>query len=247
MHVSGIVALLKALHSNWSPAAIRSAIVTTGCYSRPLSLTLFFIFFSMTKIITNFMTAWKTDPFGEPIFAEGSPQKLADPFDYGGGIVNPNKAADPDLIYVMGIDDYIFYLCAVGYNNSVISQLVGNATTCSSTKLSVLDVNLPSITIPNLRENVTLTRSVTNVGPVNSTYEVRINAPRGISVAVRPETLVFNSNITTISFTVAVSTTHEVNTGYYFGSLAWTDDGGHVVTIPISVRTQIIQYYADGN
>ncbi|XP_024170228.1 subtilisin-like protease SBT3.5 isoform X1 [Rosa chinensis] len=220
-HVSGIVALLKALHSDWSPAAIRSAITTT---------------------------AWKTDPFGEPIFAEGSPQKLADPFDYGGGIVNPNKAADPGLIYDMGINHYIIYLCAVGYNNSVISQLVGNSTTCSSTKPSVLDVNLPSITIPNLRENITLTRSVTNVGPVNSTYRGRISLPLGISVAVRPETLVFNSDIKTISFTVAVSTTHEVNTGYYFGTLAWTDDdGGHVVTIPISVRTQIIRYYADGN
>ena len=29
-HVSGIVALLKVIHSNWSPAAIRTAIVTTG-------------------------------------------------------------------------------------------------------------------------------------------------------------------------------------------------------------------------
>ncbi|KAL6181749.1 hypothetical protein ACLB2K_048398 [Fragaria x ananassa] len=218
-HVSGIVALLKALHSSWSPAAIRSAIVTT---------------------------AWRTDPFGEPIFAEGSPQKLADPFDYGGGIVNPNKAADPGLVYDLGVNDYILYLCAVGYNNSEISKLVGNST-CSSTKPSVLDVNLPSITVPNLRENITLTRSVTNVGPVNSTYKARISPPWGISVAVSPETLVFNSNIETISFTVEVSTIHEVNTGYYFGSLAWTDEWGHVVTIPISVRTLIIRYYADGN
>lgn len=51
------------------------------------------------------------------IHAEGEPMKLADTFDYGGGIVNGNRAADPGLVYDMGTADYTQYLCNMGYKN----------------------------------------------------------------------------------------------------------------------------------
>ncbi|KFK31853.1 hypothetical protein AALP_AA6G166900 [Arabis alpina] len=217
--ISGVVALLKSLNRDWSPAAIRSAIVTT---------------------------AWRTDPFGEQIFAEGSPRKLADPFDYGGGLVNPEKAAKPGLVYDLGLEDYVLYMCSAAYNESSISQLVGKGTVCSNPKPSVLDFNLPSITIPNLKEDVTLTRTLTNVGPLDSVYKASVELLSGVQVTVTPETLVFNSTTKKVSFKVKVSTTHKINTGYYFGSLTWSDSV-HNVTIPLSVRTQILQNYYDEN
>ncbi|XP_010437025.1 PREDICTED: subtilisin-like protease SBT3.7 [Camelina sativa] len=217
--ISGVVALLKALHHDWSPAAIRSAIVTT---------------------------AWRTDPLGEQITAEGSPRKLTDPFDYGGGLVNPEKATKPGLVYDLGLEDYVLYMCSVGYNETSISQLVGKGTVCSIPKPSVLDFNLPSITIPNLKDEVTLTKTFTNVGPLESVYNVTVEPPLGIQVTVTPETLVFNSTTKRASFKVRVSTTHKINTGYYFGSLTWSDSL-HNVTIPLSVRTQILRYYYDEN
>ncbi|CAH8257151.1 unnamed protein product [Arabidopsis lyrata] len=213
--VSGIVSLLRQKRPDWSPAAIRSALVTT---------------------------ALQTDPSGEPIAAEGSPRKLADSFDYGGGLVNPGKVADPGLVYDMGHDEYVHYLCSAGYDNTSISKLLGKIYTCPSPIPSMLDVNLPSITIPYLSEEITITRTVTNVGPVGSVYKAVIQAPQGINLQVSPETLEFGSNTNKITFTVKVSTTHRANTDYLFGSLTWTDNEGHNVRIPLSVRTRVLNF-----
>ncbi|CAH2079698.1 unnamed protein product [Thlaspi arvense] len=212
--VAGVVTLLKALHPDWSPAALKSAIMTT---------------------------AWKTDPSGDPIFAEGSPRKLADPFDYGAGLVNAERAKDPGLVYDLNLDDYIHYFCASGYNDTAITVLTGKQTKCSSPLPSMLDFNYPAITIPDLEKEVNLTRTVTNVGPVDSVYRAVIEPPQGIKIVVEPETLVFNSSTKKLGFRVRVSTSHKSNTVYFFGSFTWTD-GTRNVTIPLSVRTRVLKY-----
>lgn len=208
-HVAGIVALIKSLHPTWSPAAIKSTLITT---------------------------ARAKNPSGLPIFASGSPPKVADPFDYGGGVVDPNAAADPGLIYDLGTSDYVYYyLCAMGYKVSDIAHLTKQKTKCPLQRPSVLDLNLPTITVPELTNSTTVTRTVTNVGNMTSIYRAVVEPPPGIKVSVEPRVLVFNSKVKKISFKVTISTTMFMNYGYSFGTLTWTD-GVHLVKSPLSVR-----------
>ncbi|RVW79013.1 Subtilisin-like protease SBT5.6 [Vitis vinifera] len=84
-HVAAAVALLKAIHPNWSSAAIRSALMTTA------------------GLVNN---------IGKPITdSSGNP---ANPFQYGSGHFRPTKAADPGLVYDTTYTDYLLYLCNIG-------------------------------------------------------------------------------------------------------------------------------------
>ncbi|CAN1256046.1 Subtilisin-like protease SBT3.2 [Linum perenne] len=191
------------------------------------------------------------DQYGQTTIAEGAPEKHSDPFDYGGGHVDPNKAIDPGLVYDMGPPDYIKFLCAMGYNSSAISQMTMKNTTqtqchrkqpaSSSSSSNILEnLNLPSITIPELRHNLTVTRTVTNVGPVDSIYIAKIHPPSGVYVTVKPSILVFDSSTNRIEFRVTFCSKVLIQGRYSFGELSWEDSGddsSHVVRIPLVVRT----------
>ncbi|KAI4312421.1 hypothetical protein MLD38_037231 [Melastoma candidum] len=154
----------------------------------------------------------------------------------GGGMVDPRAAAEPGLIYDMSLTDYIQYLCAMGYENSSLSHFIHDAQ-CPRTKPTILDINLPSITIPELENVTTVRRTVTNVGHPKSVYQVEVEPPLGTAVKVRPGVLVFGPGIRKLSFEIEVTATatEKTDAGYYFGSMTWRD-GLHSVRIPIAVR-----------
>ncbi|XP_059652030.1 subtilisin-like protease SBT5.4 [Cornus florida] len=211
-HVAGIVGLLKAIHPDWSPAAIRSAIMTT---------------------------ARTRDNTGHPMLIRsknGSFSK-ATPFSYGAGHIRPNLAADPGLVYDLTVKDYKDFLCALGYNKTVM-ELFSKSHVCpnSTNPLSILNFNYPSITVPKLSSSITVSRTVKNVGSTSS-YTARVRPPPGFSVTVQPKLLKFKKTGEKKTFYVTLKNKRiGVSKGYAFGELLWSD-GVHNVRSPISVAT----------
>ncbi|KAF6143959.1 hypothetical protein GIB67_017567 [Kingdonia uniflora] len=94
-HLVGVAALLKAAHSDWSSAAIRSAMMTTADI---------------------------TDNTNEPII-DTSFGTFGTPLDVGVGHVNPNKATDPGLVYDIEVEDYIDFMCGLNYTSQQIKVI----------------------------------------------------------------------------------------------------------------------------
>jgi subtilisin family serine protease len=118
-HLSDIAALLKSSHPKWSPAAIKSAIMTTADVlnraGKPIA--------DYTMIPAN-------------IFATGA------------GHVNPSKANDPGLVYDIQPDDYIPYLCGLNYTDHEMKMITQRTTKCMEVKsIPEAQLNYPSFSV----------------------------------------------------------------------------------------------------
>ncbi|WP_406046767.1 S8 family serine peptidase [Kribbella sp. NBC_00889] len=84
-HIAGAAAVLKGRHPDWSPMAIKSALLTTGT---------------------------DQDTSRKPIRNESGSE--ASPFEYGAGLVQPKKAMDPGLVYDSSYTDWAKFVCGSG-------------------------------------------------------------------------------------------------------------------------------------
>ncbi|XP_068669598.1 subtilisin-like protease 4 [Aristolochia californica] len=206
-HLSGIAALLKSSHPDWSPAAIKSAIMTTA----------------------DVLTADGTPIVDQALTA-------ADHFAVGAGHVNPNLANDPGLVYDIAPNDYIPYLCGLGYTDAQISIIAGSRIVCASYgSIAEGELNYPSFTV-KLGPVKKFNRTVTNVGDALATYSVQVTVPDGVEVSVEPQTLYFSKATEKKSFQVTFTLVGSGGSGGTFaeGSLKWVSST-HVVQSPISV------------
>ena len=158
----------------------------------------------------------------------------ATPFADGAGHVQPNRAADPGLIYDLTVNDFLNFLCNRGNTKKNIKLFSDKPYTCPKS-FSLADFNYPSITVTNLNDSITVTRRVKNVGSPG-TYNIHIREPPGVTVSVAPSILRFQKigeeKMFKVTFKLAPKA---VLTDYVFGMLTW-GDGKHFVRSPLVVR-----------
>ncbi|WRX28528.1 Peptidase S8/S53 domain - like 10 [Theobroma cacao] len=197
-HVSGIVGLLKSLHPDWSPSAIKSAIMTS---------------------------ARTRDNTGNPMV--DSTNKKATPFAYGAGHVRPNRAMDPGLVYDLTVDDYLNYLCSRGYNQSMIRLFSDKPYTCPKS-FSLSDFNYPSISVDKFGGSATVSRKVKNVGsPGTYRARVRSPAGVTVSVNPSTLTFEKKGEEKKFEVTFKAKSNGQP-AGFVFGQLIWSNGHHYV-------------------
>jgi subtilisin family serine protease len=207
-HLSGIAALLKSSHPDWSPAAIKSAIMTTA---------------DLLNLKGNKIVDERLLP--------------ADIFATGAGHVNPSKANNPGLVYDIQPDDYIPYLCGLNYTDEMVGVIVQRTgVKCSEVgTITEAQLNYPSFSLILGSSSQTYTRTVTNVGRANSTYTPEFLVPQGICMSISPPKITFTEVNQKANYLVTfIPENGRVIQRFSQGYLKWVSDR-YSVRSPISV------------
>ncbi|PIN14216.1 Cucumisin [Handroanthus impetiginosus] len=206
-HLSGIAALLKSSHPDWSPAAIKSAIMTT---------------------------ADEVNHRGNPV--EDERLLPANVFATGSGHVNTSRANNPGLVYDIEPNEYISYLCGLNYTNQQVGIILQRQVDCSKeSRILEPELNYPSFSIVLGSTPQTYTRTVTNVGEPNSTYDVEIISLAGVTINVKPTKLSFLNVGQKLSYNVTFTqSTSGTKTDFAQGFIKW-NSSKHSARSPIAV------------
>lgn len=221
-HVSGVAAIIKSVHPDWGPSEIKSALMTTSnthklYYYRNVSL------------------------LSSSLILDESTGKAANPFDFGAGHIHPERALDPGLVFDLGYQDYIDFLCELNYTKNEIHIISGKHANCSN--IGKGQLNYPAIVVAAEKvghEGVNFYRRLKNVNEVGSRkYKAKVVGLRGFyKVDVIPKKLKFSKIDEKLSFKIAIRKEKGVakRNSLWVGALIWHEIGGkHRVRCPIVI------------
>ncbi|XP_049400310.1 subtilisin-like protease SBT3 [Solanum stenotomum] len=212
-HIAGIAAMLKGAHPDWSPSAIRSAMMTTANH------------------LDNTENPIKTED------GNSDTTSLA----MGAGLVDPNRAVDPGLIYDATPQDYVNLLCSMNFTLEQFNTIARSSAKHNCSNPSD-DINYPSfIALFSPIGNYTwlekkFRRTVTNVGAGAAKYVAKVIAPKSSTISISPQTLVFEKKNQKQAYTLTIRYKGIADDQAQSGSITWVEENGHhTVRSPIVV------------
>ena len=210
-HAAGVFALLKQAHPDWSPAAAKSALMTTA----------------------------HQDVMKEDGSAPADPFDMGAGHMNPGGKVQKGSMFQPGLVYDAGYLDYLGFLCDA--DPSVFADPAGTCGVLESIGVATkaYDLNYPSIGVSGIPGSRTVTRTVTSVAEGIRTFNVSVDAPAGYDVTVTPATLRLKTG-QSATYQVTVTNETAPIGAWRFGSLTWKDTTGHyAVRSPIAASAAL--------
>ncbi|KAL8142196.1 hypothetical protein V2J09_015228 [Rumex salicifolius] len=191
-HVAGVAAYVKSFHPNWSPAAIKSAIITSA------------------KQMSQ-----RTNKDAEFAYGAGqvNPLRASNP----GLIYDMDEMSYINFLCKEGYKGSSLSVL-VGTKSINCSTLVPATFGYDSLNYPSIQMQLED----NKRgKTTTFRRRVTNVGPAQSVYTATVRAPKGVNVTVSPNRLVFTKDLQSKSFKVVVKAEANLSSKFSSGSLIW--------------------------
>jgi subtilisin family serine protease len=205
-HAAGLFALLKQAHPEWSPAAAKSAMMTTARQN---------VFKEdQTTLADPFdMGAGHVDPSG--------------PTDAANSMFNPGIVYDADFL------EYLGFMCDAAPEVFANPAATCAALAGLGIPTSTENLNYPSIGASEVPGNLTVERTVTNVSGSSLDLTAVVEEPDGYDVTVSPSDLSIPTG-GSASFEVTFDNLSAPIGEWRFGSLTWEGDG-YAARSPIAV------------
>ncbi|CAD6226384.1 unnamed protein product [Miscanthus lutarioriparius] len=219
-HATGVAAYVKSFHTDWSPAMIMSALITTATPMDPS----------------------RNPGGGELVYGAGqlNPSRARDP-----GLVY--DAREDDYVRMLCAEGYnSTQLRAVIGSNATTCPAAANG----GKRGTAADLNYPTMAHhakPGKNFTVRFPRTVTNVGAPRSLYTAKI-AGLGpyVRVAVAPRRLAFSSLLQRLSFTVTVSGALPDANEFVSAAVVWSDGVRQVARVGGELDRWINSWGKDG-
>ncbi|MGD9705074.1 MAG: S8 family serine peptidase [Acidimicrobiia bacterium] len=194
-HVAGIYALVKQAHPDWSPAAAKSALMTSA----------------------------RQDVVKEDGVTEADPFDMgAGHVRPGGDIRKKGTLFNPGLVYDAGFNDYLGYVCEAA--PEAISPTTCANLEAGGYPITAENLNLASIGVSDVTGSATITRTITNVSDKKVKWEADIDVPDGFSATVTPDQIRLGPG-ESAPFEVTFTRTSAEFGVWSFGELTWEGSG----------------------